>query len=43
VTAVGTAPIWLAIWIARLPTLPDAAVMRTWSPGRILAFSTSAP
>ena len=43
VTAMGTAPIWLAICIAARPTPPDAAVMRTWSPGRIPAFSTSAP
>ena len=32
VTAMGTAPIWLAICIAARPTPPDAAVIRTWSP-----------
>ncbi|MFJ8168697.1 hypothetical protein ACIQ64_09585 [Streptomyces sp. NPDC094473] len=43
VTARGTAPSWRATWIAASPTALEAAVIRTWSPGRVAAFSTSAP
>jgi len=43
VTAIGVAPMRLAIWIAASPTLLEAAVMMTASSLRNLAISIRAP
>ena len=42
-TAIGIAPSSLAIWMAANPTLLEAAVITTKSPGRTAATSTNAP
>ena len=43
VSAIGIAPIMLAIWDAAIPTLLEAAGIRTVSPALISAMPTTAP